>query len=138
MAATATWTGGVSFSVRTGSGHDVAVDGPPALGGRNSGARPMELLLASVATCSGVDVANILSKGKRPFRSLAVEVEATRAEETPTVFTEIRLRYVVEGAEARHVERAARLTVDKYCSALKMVEKTARISWEVAADGADA
>lgn len=121
----------MAFEVTTGSGHVVSVDGPPDLGGRNQGARPMELLLASIATCSGIDVVEILRKGKRDFDGVTVAVEGKRADAVPAVFTEIKLVFSVPGATRRHAERAVALSVEKYCSAVRMMDKGTRIGWEL-------
>lgn len=131
MRVSAEWKGGMSFGIETGSGHEIAADGPPDLGGENKGPRPMELMLASVASCSGVDVVEILRKGRREFDGVSVEVEGTRADAVPAVFTEIRLAFTVPGAERSHAERAVRLSVEKYCSALRMLAGGAEVSWEL-------
>ena len=127
------WMRDVSFTVRTGSGHVLVSDGAPEHGGRNLGARPMELLLSGAAACTAFDVMLILRKARQPVADCLVEAEAERADADPKVFTRIHLRYTVagRGLDARQVERAVKLSKDKYCSATIMLAKTAEITFEV-------
>ena len=136
MQVTAAWQEGMAFRVTTTSGHEFTVDGPPALGGRNDGPRPMELLLAAIATCSGIDVVDILRKGKRDFKAVSVTVAGERATTVPAVFTSIQLQYRVMGANSHHAHRAAQLSADKYCSVLRMIAGNAAVSWSLEPTGA--
>jgi putative redox protein len=128
------WIEGISFVCETGSGHSVVIDGAPEHGGRNIGPRPMELVLTGTAACTAVDVMLILRKARQPVADCVVEVDAERAAADPKVFTRIHLRYRVagRGLGPRHVERAVRLSKEKYCSATLMLGKTAEITYEVA------
>ena len=133
------WVEGVSFVAETGSGHAVVLDGAPEAGGRNAGMRPMEMVLAGAAACSAFDVVWILKKARQPVADCVVEAEADRAQTEPKVFTRIRLRYRVagRGLEARQVERAVKLSKEKYCSATIMLAKTAEVITEVEIVDAD-
>jgi putative redox protein len=128
------WIEDVSFVVETGSGHAVLVDGAPDAGGRNLGPRPMELVLAGTAACTAFDVVWILRKARQPIGACVVEAEAERAAEDPKVFTRIHFIYRLsgEGLNPAQVERAVRLSKEKYCSATQMLAKTAQISYEIA------
>ncbi|MGA8031634.1 MAG: OsmC family protein [Casimicrobiaceae bacterium] len=128
------WVEGVSFVAETGSGHAVVVDGAPEAGGRNLGMRPMELVLAGAASCTAFDVVWILKKARQPVADCVVEAEAERAPVEPKVFTRIHLKYVIagRGLDARQVERAVKLSKEKYCSATTMLERVAEITYEVA------
>ena len=134
MRVRAKWVEGVSFLGETGSGHAVVTDGAPDAGGRNVGMRPMELVLLGAATCTAFDLVLILKKARQPIADCVVEAEAERAETVPRVFTKIHLKYVVagRGLDPRQVERAVKLSKDKYCSATQMLGKTAEISYEIA------
>jgi len=125
---------GVSFVGETGSGHAVVIDGAPENGGRNLGMRPMEMVLTGAAACTAFDVVLILKKGRQPVADCVVTAEAERAEEEPRVFTRIHLVYAVagRGLDARQVERAVKLSKEKYCSATIMLAKTAEITYEIA------
>jgi putative redox protein len=140
MKARVKWVEGVSFVGETGSGHAVVIDGAPEHGGRNLGARPMELVLTGAAACTAFDVVLILKKARQPIADCAVEAEAERAETEPKVFTRIHLRYAIagRGLDPRQVERAVKLSKDKYCSATLMLAKTADITYEIDIVDADA
>jgi putative redox protein len=130
------WTEGVTFVAETGSGHALVVDGAPEAGGRNLGPRPMELVLAGTAACTAFDVVWILKKAREPVTDCVVEAEAERAAHDPKVFTRIHLTYRVkgEGLKRAQVERAVKLSKEKYCSATLMLAKTAEISFEIVMD----
>ena len=127
------WVEGVSFVGETGSGHAVVIDGAPENGGRNLGMRPMEMVLAGAAACTAFDVVRILKKGRQPVADCVVTAEAERAAEEPRVFTRIHLVYAVagRGLDARQVERAVKLSKEKYCSATIMLAKTAAITYDI-------
>jgi putative redox protein len=133
------WIEGVSFLGESGSGHAIAIDGAPEHGGRNLGMRPMELVLLGAASCTAFDVVMILKKARQPIADCAVDAEAQRAATEPKVFTKIHLRYTVagRGLDARQVERAVKLSKDKYCSATLMLAKTAEITYDIAIVDAD-
>ncbi|MDR9468155.1 OsmC family protein [Marinospirillum sp.] len=125
MQAKVKWTDGVQFVAESGSGHSIVVDGPPEKGGRNTGARPMELLLMGLGACSSFDVVNILQKARQKISDCHVEVDAERVDEVPAVFSKIHLHFVVTGRELKEkqVEKAVGLSADKYCSASIMLGK---------------
>ncbi len=136
MKARVKWSENASFVAESGSGHALVVDGPPEIGGRNLGPRPMELLLMGVGACSSVDVTLILKKSRQQIVDCWVELEADRAETEPKVFTEIRMHFVVVGRDLaeNHVRRAVELSAEKYCSASIMLGRggvTIRHSYEI-------
>jgi putative redox protein len=100
----------------------------------------MELVLTGAAACTAFDVVLILKKARQPVADCAVEAEAERAETEPRVFTRIHLRYAIagRGLDPRQVERAVKLSKDKYCSATLMLAKTADITYEIDIVDADA
>ncbi len=130
MKARIKWVEEVSFLGETESGHAVLMDGPPAGGGRNLGPRPMEMLLLGTGGCTTYDVIHILKKSRQPVTDCVVEIEAQRAETDPKVFTGIHFHFVVtgKGLKADVVERAIKLSAEKYCSASIMLGKTADIT----------
>jgi putative redox protein len=132
------WNEGVCFVAETGSGHAIVVDGAADAGGRNLGPRPMELVLAGTAACTAFDVVWILKKARQPIMDCVVEAEAERAPEDPKVFTRIHLVYRITGKSLNpaQVERAVKLSKEKYCSATLMLAKTADISFEIVMDPA--
>ena len=136
MKATVKWIEEVSFVAETESGHAILVDGAPEAGGRNLGPRPMELVLAGTAACTAFDVVWILRKARQPLATCVVEAEAERAPVDPKVFTRIHLKYRITGSglNREQVERAVRLSKEKYCSATLMLAKTAEVTFEITID----
>ena len=124
------WKDGVSFIAESGSGHTILMDGPPEIGGRNLGPRPMEMLLMGTGGCAAVDVVLILKKARQDISDCVVEIEAERAPEEPKVFTRIHFHFILTGKSLSfsHVERAIRLSAEKYCSASIMLGKTAALT----------
>lgn len=125
MKATIDWTGDASFRATSGSGHSVQMDGPPDHGGKDLGARPMEMMLMGLGGCSSFDVMSILQKSRQDVTACHAELEAERADTVPAVFTRIHLHFVVTGNNLKEnlVKRAVSLSAEKYCSASIMLEK---------------
>ncbi len=123
---------GITFVAESGSGHGVVVDAATDIGGKNLGARPMELVLMGTGACSAIDVVHILRKARQPITDCVVEVEAQRADQDPKVFTSIHLHYIVTGRGLAHsqVERAIKLSKEKYCSATIMLAASAAITFD--------
>lgn len=130
MKATVKWVDGLMFVGESGSGHAVVMDGATEAGGSDHGIRPMEMLLLGLGGCTGVDVVLILKKGRETVTDCRVEIEAERAETDPKVFTRIHLHYVVSGSDLDpgKVERAVRLSAEKYCSVSATLAHTAAIT----------
>ncbi|MDH3376959.1 MAG: OsmC family protein [Gammaproteobacteria bacterium] len=123
MKATVKWIDNVMFVGESGSGHGVVMDGSPEHGGRNMGIRPMELVLIGLGGCSSFDVVTILKKARQNVVDCRAELEAQRSSSIPAVFTTIHVRFVVTGKALKEsaVERAVRLSTEKYCSATRML-----------------
>ena len=121
---------GMTFVAESGSGHAIVIDAAPDIGGRNLGPRPMELLLMGLGGCTSIDVMLILRRAREKVVDCVVELDADRAPTDPKVFTEIRMRYVVSGhgLDRAKVERAIKLSEDKYCSATAILSGTAKIT----------
>lgn len=126
------------FVAQTGSGHLLTMDGAPEGGGENLAPRPMEVVLAGTGGCTAYDVVLILRKSGQDVRSCEVRLDADRAETDPKVFTRIAFHFIVRGRslKANLVERAIKLSHDKYCSASAMLALTAKLetSWEIVED----
>ncbi len=126
-------SGGMAFSAETGSGHLVNMDGAPEAGGRNLAPRPMELLLAGAGGCSAFDVVLILQRARHAVSTCDVTLHADRASDDPKVFTKIDLHFQVKGKDLdqNKVERAVKLSHEKYCSATTMLAKTAELTYSI-------
>jgi putative redox protein len=125
--AIATWVDGMRFDAESGVGHrHILLDGDGA-----EGPSPMDVMLAGLAGCTGMDVISILQKMRQHVTGLRVEVHGTRAETHPRAYTAITVEYVVSGREVRDdaVRRAIQLSEEKYCSVSAMLGKTANITW---------
>ncbi len=121
---------GMTFVAEAGSGHAIVMDASPDVGGRNLGSRPMEMLLMGTGGCSAIDVVHILRKSRQDLVDCVVELDADRADDDPKIFTRIHFHYVVtgRGLNPAQVERAIKLSKEKYCSATIMLAKTAEIT----------
>jgi putative redox protein len=124
------WKKEFQFEGTGNSGLAVSVDGEGKTG--NS---PTELVLIALCGCTAYDVVSILQKKREPFTSVEVSAEAEKAPEPPRVYTDIKLHYRVSGKVSRKsVEDAVRLSEEKYCSVGAMLNKTAKIHFEIQLD----
>jgi len=123
MKASVKWTDGRQFIAEAGSGHSVVIDGPPDHGGRNTGPRPMEMLLMGLGACTSFDVLEILEKSRAPVSDCVASIDAERADSVPSVFTKIHVHFTVTGKSLKEnqVKRAVELSAEKYCSASIML-----------------
>lgn len=118
MTVTLDQVGAAAFQATGGSGGTLIVDGAPDIGGEGRGHRPMELLLAAVASCSAMDVVMILRKQREPLEHLHVEISGERPDTHPSPFQTMHMVFVARGAVADNkLQRAVSLAVEKYCSA---------------------
>lgn len=124
------WIDGVSFVGESETGHAVVMDGAPENGGRNIGMRPMEMLLIGLGGCTSFDVVTILKKARQQVIDCVAQINAERADEIPKVFTRIHVHFVVTGNDLNptQVERAVKLSAEKYCSASIMLGKSVDIT----------
>ena len=95
--------------------------------------RPMEMMLGGAVACTAFDVVWILKRARQPVADCVVDAEAERAPVEPKVFTRIHLKYAVagRGLDPHQVERAVKLSKEKYCSATIMLAHTVEITYEV-------
>jgi len=124
------WAGGMRFVGGTEGGQGVIMEGS-AQDGPRIGASPMEVMLIGMGGCASFDVVHILKKMRLDVEDVTCELEAERADSQPRVFTRVHLRFTVIGdVPLNKAQEAVRLSVEKYCSASAMIEKTAEITWE--------
>jgi putative redox protein len=115
------------------AGVPIQIDGSPADGGNNAGARPMELMLMGLGGCSAIDILIILKRGRQLVEDLRIEIEGDRVPNTtPSVFEKINIVYVFKGSTLKpeKVREAIRLSMEKYCSVTAILNKTAEIGWD--------
>jgi putative redox protein len=119
------------FTGYTSNGYTIPLDATKAVGGHDAGVNPMELLLTALAGCTAMDVISILRKKKQDVTGLEVQVEGTRGDEHPKVYTDITVHFIVTGRYVKPaaVERAIELSRDKYCGAATTLRHTAAIHY---------
>jgi putative redox protein len=125
-------TGTMSLVGKTDIGLETAFDTTSEFGGDGSAAAPMDVLLQSVAACSTMDIISIIRKKRKTVTDFKVEIEGTRAEEHPQVYTHITMKYVLTSPDAEEAElqRAAELSQEQYCSAIAMVKRAGcAVTW---------
>ncbi len=128
----ATWEGDMAFDVEL-QGHHFIIDADETVGGHNRGPRPKPLVLSSLAGCTGMDVVYFLRKMRMDWDTFKLEVEGELSKGYPSVFTEIKLKYIFTGdnLEESKIEKAIKLSQTKYCGVTAMLEKTAKITYEI-------
>lgn len=124
------WKGKFRFEAKNENGLSVNFDAPIKNGGDGTAPTPMETVLASLAACTSFDVVSILKKKRQEVTGYSAVAEAEKSEEPPDVFTKIHLKYIIKGKDINKeaVERAIKLSYDKYCPVGAMLRKTAEIT----------
>ncbi len=125
------------FVASNEEGNQVHLDVTPEEGGGGQGAGPMQMMIMSLGGCSAIDVISILKKGRQRIETFDVEIDYARAEgEVPSLFTTIHVHYVLTGdLDAAKVRRAVALSLGKYCSVARIIEKTATITSSCSVNG---
>jgi putative redox protein len=125
------------FLAKNADGNEVHFDLTPEEGGSGQGAGPMQTVMMCLAGCSSIDVISILKKARQDVQDLDVEVEYERAEgEVPSLFTTAHVHFLLTGdLDVDKVRRAIDLSINKYCSVSKIIEKTATITASFSING---
>ena len=126
------YKGGMHFSGKTPSGHEIHWDsGPKDI--VTKGATPMESLLQAGAVCSAMDVVAILKKRRKEPVFFELEVEGDRVDEYPKIFKYIRIVYRIGGDGISHdeVEKAVKLSQEKYCSIINMIRPKVQVEYRI-------
>ena len=121
------WEGGKRYRGGKPGGPAIIVDGD-----RQLGPSPVEALVVAIGSCSAIDVVEILEKRRTPAHRMEVTVEFARAESPPRRLTAAKVRFhVVTSSDVSHVERAATLSFEKYCSVSNSLAPDLELTWEV-------
>lgn len=122
---------GSTFAAKGDSGHWVIMDAPKEIGGSSAGSSPMEMILMGLGGCTSMDVLSILVKMKEDVLDYKVEIFAENAEEHPKIYTKIKIKYYFYGnnLNGKNIEKAIRLSQDKYCSVSAMLKKSSEIDF---------
>ena len=112
-------------------GNTVEMDASPDIGGGNLAMRPMQMLLAALGGCSAIDVVNILKKQRQELRDLKITVTGEREKDAiPSLYTEVHAHFRMFGdVDPEKAERAVALSMEKYCSVAKTLEKSAVVTY---------
>ncbi len=124
------WSGGLKFEGTGAFGHKIVTDGPKRAGGEESGYKPTELLLFSIASCTGVDIVNILGKMRQELTSLEIEVIGRHAEDYPKPFHTVEIKFILEGnnLDPDKVAKAIELSENKYCMVSQTVSNPGKVT----------
>ncbi len=119
------------MQAKNDTGNTIDMDGSPAIGGENKGFRPMQLLLAALGGCSTIDIVNILRKQREPLEDIQITVDGEREPNVePSLFQGIHVHFALKGnLSEEKVRKAVDLSMQKYCSVAKTLEKTAKITY---------
>ncbi|RNI37424.1 OsmC family peroxiredoxin [Hanamia caeni] len=128
----AVFNGGMNFTADL-NGHQLEIDTEESRGGNNKGTRPKVLMLASLAGCTGLDVVGILNKMRVNFTNLSIKVDAHLTDEEAAIYDEVTVNYSikVDKADEQKVEKAVKLSQEKYCGVTKMFEAFAKVSYKI-------
>ena len=129
MKATLKWTDGYQMVARTDDSPAVVIDSSDG----GSGPTPMQLLLMGVAGCTGIDVIAILKKRRANLTGLKINIFGAQKEEHPRRFEQIEIEYLLFGHDlkAKDVERAIKLSEEKYCSASASINAEISHSYQI-------
>jgi len=124
------WINGLRFVATDSMGHSIVMDASRQGGGESSGFSPLQLLLAALGGCTGIDIFDVMRKQRQKVEDLEIVVSGERVKEPPRVYSNIHVEYRVKGKDIKEkaVQRAIRLSEDKYCSVGAMLKAKARVT----------
>lgn len=114
-------------------GRTLQMDASPDVGGSNLAFRPMQMLLAAMGGCSAIDVISILKKQRQDLKDIKVTISGEREKDVvPSLYTEVHAHFKLFGnIDPEKAQKAVDLSIEKYCSVSKTLEKSARITYSV-------
>lgn len=131
------WNGKMRFTGTDADGRELVMDAAEVYGGEGNGIRPTEMLLISLAGCTGIEVGNVMNKMRLAYDSFEISVEAEKAETVPHVFTEIHVHYAVSGKDITLAKflKAFQIGAVKYCSVANMIKQACPITYTCSING---
>ena len=125
------YTDGMQFVGESDSCHAIVMDADAEVGGKNTGMRPMDLLLIGIGGCSGMDIVSILKKKRENVTGVEINVNGIKASDYPQKYTDIDMEFVVtgKGLSDEAVKKAINLSMDKYCSVKATLEGSAKVNF---------
>lgn len=126
------WKGQMAFDSEV-SGHTFRMDAPAEANGADSGPRPKELMLSSVAGCTGMDVVSLLNKMRVEIKDFKILVEADLTDEHPKHYTKMHITYVFYGKDlpTDKIQKAVELSQERYCGVSFMFKKAFEVTYEI-------
>ncbi|SHI64971.1 putative redox protein [Arenibacter nanhaiticus] len=126
---TTKWLGNMAFESNNPSGNNLIIDIAPEDGGEGQGYRPKALMLASLAGCSGLDVASLIKKMKLEVAEFRIETIANLTDEHPKYYDQVTIEYHFAGPnlDEKKLQRAVDLSIEKYCGVMEMFRKFAAL-----------
>ncbi len=126
-------SGDYGFEVKDQNNHVLTTDTSDESGGSNFGFRPMQLLLSGLGTCSAIDMVAILKKQKQTIEQFKITVEGEREKDKiPALWAAIKVTFHIKGVEQDKAEKAAALSMNKYCSVAETLRRAGtKLSWEI-------
>jgi len=123
---TVKWVGGKTFIGIDSTSHSVVLSTPAD----GIGVKPSDLLLIAVASCSAVDLVEILNKKRMPLSEMEISVSSEQDSDPPWTFRKIHMRYCLKGKDLteKAVEQAIHLAEEKYCSVSATIRAMAEIT----------
>jgi len=124
------WIDGLRFEATDSMGHAIVMDASKQAGGEDSGFTPLQLLLAALGGCTGIDVVDLMRKQRQQVDDLEIIVSGERVEEPPRIYKNIYVEYRIKGKDIkeRAVQRAIKLSEGKYCSVGAMLKAKANVT----------
>jgi len=120
------------FDLKNENGTICKIDSSKDIGGKNKGLTPMELLAGALAACISIDVLMILNKQHIEPKKYAVSIDATKKNSVPSPFEKIHLIFSIDmEIDLLKVERAIKLSIDKYCSVKASLNTGIQITREI-------
>ena len=132
MEANIKWVSGLTFKGEQ-DGHELFLDLPADMGGRNLGAKPKTLLLTGLGGCTGMDVVSILAKMRVELDGFEVQLSADQTDEHPKVFRGIHIKYIFRGKDLPmdKIQKAVTLSEERYCGVSAMLAKACPITRQI-------
>jgi len=124
------WVDGLRFVATDSAGHSIVTDSTKTAGDEGAGFTLLQLLLAALGSCTGIDLVDILRKQRQQIDDVEVIVSGQRVKEPPRVYSEIHIEYKIKGKNIseKAVQRAIQLSEEKYCSVGAMLRAKAQVS----------
>ena len=123
-----------AFEATDSNGNIARMDAAQAIGGNNSGIRPMQTLLMGLGGCGGVDIVSILKKQKQEITDFNMVIEGEREQgKEPSLWKKVHINFYFTGnVDAEKAEKAVALSLNKYCSVAETLRRAgAKLTWNV-------